>query len=114
MFKSHFNEIRDTILERSRLVVQDASGVPFKYFDEAGWSLKLYGRYTGPISLFGPRDQEDLRAAMARDTRGALPFVFGYDRRASRSHLIVAARRAREAAERAAGSADAGGAPARP
>jgi hypothetical protein len=113
MFKDRFNGIRGTILNGSRLVVQDASGVPFKYFEEGHWSLKLYGRYTGPISLFGPRDQEDLRSAMAKDSRGALPFVFGYDRRASRSHLIVAAKRPGEVSERS-GSADAGGAPPTP
>jgi hypothetical protein len=99
MFKRHFNQIRAAILRQSRLVVQDASGVPFKYFEEGGWSLRLYGRYKGPISLFSPRDQEDLRAAMAKDSRGPLPFVFGYDRRASASHLIVATRPAREASE---------------
>jgi hypothetical protein len=114
MFKDRFNAVRDTILHGSRLIVQDASGVPFKYFEEGRWSLRLYGRYTGPISLFGPRDQEDLRNAMAKDSRGALPFVFGYDRRASRSHLIVAQRRPGEVSQRSAGNADAAGAASAP
>jgi hypothetical protein len=92
MFKPRFNRVREAILGGSRAVVQDASGVPFKYFVEGGWALKLYGKYGGPISLFGPRDQEDLRQAMARDSRAPLPFVFGYDLKARDSHLIVATR----------------------
>ena len=41
------------ILSDSRLVLQDPSGVPFRYFnDGGGWDVRLYGNYTGPLEHF--------------------------------------------------------------
>jgi hypothetical protein len=90
MFKKRFSRIRELILDRSDRVVQDASGIPFKYFQKGPWSCRLYGQYKHVINLFRPFEQPRLRAAFDGSSRGRLPFSFGYDFQRGASHLIVA------------------------
>jgi hypothetical protein len=73
---------RDVILDRSVLVIQDDSGIPYGSFvRERRWTISLYGRYlTHRMSITGIGKvplQEDLLAAYHR---GAEPiaFKFGY------------------------------------
>ena len=50
-------------MDRSQLILQDDSGVPYRMFDES-WKLDLYGNYTRPVALKGMLDPYDnLRAA---------------------------------------------------
>jgi hypothetical protein len=90
MFKKQFGHIKDEILRRSTAIVQEASGVPFRDLVNGPWSLRLYGRYSGVIPLFGIRRQPALLRAIAKESRGPLPFPFGYDRTRRQSHLIFA------------------------
>jgi hypothetical protein len=90
MFKRQFTHIKEEIVGRSRAIVQEASGVPFRDLTNGRWNLRLYGRYAGVIPLFRIRNQPALRRALAEESRGPLPFPFGYDRIRRRSHLIFA------------------------
>src|SRR5271168_3377320 len=49
MHRDHFSEVRNFLLEHSRLLLQDDSGVPITRFDQARWQLRLFGHYSGPI-----------------------------------------------------------------
>jgi hypothetical protein len=42
----YFSNIRSLILARSRFVLQDDTGVPFKLFTPRAWEARLYGDYT--------------------------------------------------------------------
>ena len=94
MHRPHFSAIREFILDQSRYVVQGDSGIPLRYFDPAGWELRFYGTYAGPISLFSSCYQAD----MAKMYRGGqdiqpLPFGIGYRHRARTSNLMFASKK---------------------
>lgn len=93
MYDPSFDDIRSTILARSRLIVGESSGVPYHYLArDQSWNLRLFGQYAGPIKLFRRHCQPDLRHDMARRSLGPVPFSFGYNHRLGKSHLIVARR----------------------
>jgi hypothetical protein len=93
LHKTYFGTIRDLILSKSALVVEDDSGIPYHYFDAAHWDVRLYGKYTGPIALFKMWKQDDLKAAYgARKEKQPLDFGIGY-RHPGESNLLVAVKR---------------------
>lgn len=73
-----FDGVRDFILKRSILMVQDDSGIPYRFFTQ-GWSVSLYGKYRPAMALkyCMPVSQPDLKD---RYLAGAplIPFNFGY------------------------------------
>jgi hypothetical protein len=94
MHDDRFSQVRSLILNRSRFVLEDDSGVPYRYFDKTGWDVTLFGRYSPPVKDFNYGLQRDLEAAyrdpsVARD----LPFSFGYHWRDGTSSVILAVRR---------------------
>lgn len=94
MHKSYFSTVRDLVLSKSALVVEDDSGIPYRYFDAAHWDVRLYGKYTEPIPLFKVWKQDDLKAAYeARKEKQPLDFGIGY-RHPGESNLLVAVKRA--------------------
>jgi hypothetical protein len=93
MHKGYFSNVRNQILARSVLIVEDDSGIPYRYFDQAAWDVHLYGKYSDPIQLFKNWRQEDLKAAFeARTDKQPLDFGIGY-RHGGDSNLLVAERR---------------------
>jgi hypothetical protein len=96
MHKRYFTTIRSIILGTSDTIVEDDSGVPFRYFDGKTWDVRLLGTYVKPVPLFANSYQGDLDAAYAsRMPRTPLAFGFGYRSRPGESNLLVATRRAR-------------------
>jgi hypothetical protein len=95
----HGNEFagtRKTLLEVSELVVQDDTGIPYRYFREHGFEVRLFGRYARPIRDFNYGYQKDLDAAYRQVGNVAvLPFPFGYHWQQGRSGLMVARSTAR-------------------
>jgi hypothetical protein len=92
MHRPYFSMIRSTILLKSRLVVEDDSGIPFRFFDQSAWDVHLHGAYTAPIELFSNWRQDDLKVAFSRPDVQPLDFAIGY-RHIKESNLLVAARR---------------------
>jgi len=93
MHKARFSTIRGVILSRSRVVVEDDSGIPYHYFDPSAWDVRLFGVYNDPIKLFKDSGQEDLQAAFATRTDiQPLDFGIGYRHRGE-SNLLLAMRR---------------------
>ncbi|MCX8044339.1 MAG: hypothetical protein N3B18_09465 [Desulfobacterota bacterium] len=87
MHKPYFSRIRNFILHKSRMVLQDDSGIPYRFFDNKTWNVKLYGMYTGPIDLFKAHFEQDLAAAYRRGA-ASLPFRFGYNRQSNMLRAI--------------------------
>ncbi|MAS92250.1 MAG: hypothetical protein CMO55_03550 [Verrucomicrobiales bacterium] len=87
MHDSWFSKIREHLLEYSLQVVEDDSGIPFRYFDPEIWQANLYGTYTGPIDLFAEYPQADLRSAY-RQRSLPLDFGTGYKWRKGESNLM--------------------------
>ncbi len=88
-----FSGVRDFILRKSAIIVQDDSGIPFNSFDTKIWELKLYGVYEPPYKIKGCywSNQQDLQKSYEKvDT--VLPFNFGYGslRGRNKSNLMIA------------------------
>jgi len=91
-----FSIIREMILERSALIMQDDSGIPWKFFEPAKFDVQLYGDYTQPYGKdFAFRKQPDLRAAYEAQRASVKPMNFrmGYGAGRVDSNLQVARKR---------------------
>lgn len=86
MHRDQFSQVRDFILTRTQMVVQDDSGIPLRFFTQATWERTLYGMYDGPIRLFANRMQKDMLAGYAASAK-PLDFGIGYDHRATTSNI---------------------------
>ncbi|RTQ49514.1 hypothetical protein EJV47_11845 [Hymenobacter gummosus] len=94
MHKSYFSQVRNLILERSRYVLQDDSGIAMKYFKPSDWQFIHYGTYRRPIPMFAKHYQPALTAAYQDSVNKArpLPFGTGYNWRVNDSNLMLAKR----------------------
>jgi hypothetical protein len=87
---NQFAKTRALLLESADVVVQDDTGIPYRYFNQAPWQVKLYGQYHKPIRPMTYGYQKDLDAAFkAKSDLPDLPFPFGYHWRGQRSGLMV-------------------------
>jgi len=95
MHDDRFSMVRDIVLGQSKALLQDDTGVPYKFFDKAKWTLTFYGKYSKPISDFNYGFQKDLDAAFKQPGAAKdLPFSFGYHWREGTSSVILAIRNA--------------------
>jgi hypothetical protein len=88
-----FSQARHFLLQNSRAIVQDDSGIPYRHFDPARWDVQLYGAYFRHGDMFGKYDQADLEAAFQRGATGPLGFSFGYHWQRDRGLLVLARRK---------------------
>jgi hypothetical protein len=90
----HGNEFagtRKVLLDSTDLLVQDDTGIPYRYLRDRGFEVRLFGRYARPIRDFNYGYQHDLAAAYRTSGKVAdLPFPFGYHWQDGRSGLILA------------------------
>jgi hypothetical protein len=90
---NQFARIRAMLLEAADVVIQDDTGIPYRYISQNPWHVKLYGRYNRPIKPMTYGYQKDLETAYnSRAEQTPLPFPFGYHWRGGKSGLIIAHR----------------------
>jgi hypothetical protein len=93
MHTGDFSVIRNTILDDSRLVLQDDSGIPFRYFDPAKWKMRFYGVYAPPLDIFKQHYQPDLAEMYSHIAQKPLDFGAGYQWNPKTANLLVAAKK---------------------
>ncbi len=96
LHSENFNLIRSLILDASGAILQDDSGIPWKYFAAGPWQVQLYGDYVQPYGKsFQFRTQKDLREAYETQRASVKPLGFriGYGAGKVPSNLQVARRR---------------------
>jgi hypothetical protein len=94
MFKPNFGDIREFILEQSRVVLQTDEGIPVKYFNPERWDRRFYGKYTCPIQLFANCFQPDMASIYQNgQNTSPLPFGIGYHHRRNSSNLMLSSRK---------------------
>lgn len=93
-----FSIFREQVLERSVAILQDDSGIPYRFFDSAAWQIQLYGHYERPYGSFRWLEQADLRKVYASRGAKALGFHLGYGFARIPSNLLLAVRRQAQAA----------------
>ncbi len=94
MFENGFSTVRDFLLEHSKAIVQDDSGIPIGAFGQTTWSLRFFGTYAGPIELFKKYYQPQLVGIYQQSNPAPLNFGIGYRWSRRQSTLIVATRKA--------------------
>ena len=91
---NQFSVMRDLLLARSRLILQDDSGVPYRFFPAVDWNVALYGRYQKPVKDFNYGFQPDLAKAYAvQNAVKPLTFSFGYHWETGSSTVMLALRK---------------------
>lgn len=84
-----FSEMRNLLLTNTKTLLQDDSGIPYRFISDSTWNVQLFGKYTKPIGLFAGRIQPDLKQAFAKNTPAELPFRIGYNISHNEPHLIL-------------------------
>ena len=91
LHEPYFSRIRSFLLDYAISVLQDDSGIPFRFFRDGRWQLWLFGTYSGTLDIFAKYYQSDLQSAFATSRAAApLPFGTGYKWRLGESNLMLA------------------------
>jgi hypothetical protein len=95
MHKSYFSVIREIILEQSKAVIQDDSGIAIRYFsgNQRSWDYHFFGKYTRPIPMFSSCYQSDLDSLYKQQGSKDIGFGIGYNFRDKNSNFMVAVRK---------------------
>jgi hypothetical protein len=88
--KEDFSIIRERVLAKSVAVLQDDSGIPYRFFAAPAWTVQLYGSYVRPYGSFRWLQQADLRAAYQSAGPKPLGFRIGYGYGKVPSNLLFA------------------------
>lgn len=88
-----FSIVRRIILTHSRLVLEDDSGIPLRFFKAPEWAVTYYGKYDKPVKDFNYGFQEDMARIFADEKAvKPLPFSFGYHWKDGASSVLLAVR----------------------
>jgi len=97
LHRPSFEEYSRALLARTRLLIQDDSGLPYRMLVPGDWDTSLFGYYSGPLAL---RDMKHpvMQPELAADYKVnplPLPFHFGYGvwRYDRKSNLIMSVRK---------------------
>src|SRR4029079_7626495 len=78
MHSDNFSQVRGYLLTHSKVILQEDSGIPYRYFAKNKWDLHFYGIYIGQNILFLKHGQCDLAKDVNASHPEPLPFSFGY------------------------------------
>jgi hypothetical protein len=93
MHTEGFAGVRNFLLNNSRVIIQDDSGIPLRAFPK-NWKVDFYGRYVPHEEMFAKYDQPDLAAIYNRPPiPPELGFAFGYHWQRDRGLLMLATRK---------------------
>jgi hypothetical protein len=92
MHNANFSQVRNFLLENSKVILQDDSGIPIRLFDPAKWEFRPYGRYVQPIPIFEGMYQERLAGLYQRSPPRPIDFGVGYRWHPDESNLLMAIR----------------------
>ena len=93
MHDDRFSQARDFFLSQSRAILQDDSGIPFRYFAQGPGRSGSLANYESPIALFAEHQQEDLGQAYATNPTSPLGFGSGYHANYTEANLLLAIKR---------------------
>lgn len=94
MHNASFSGIRAAILAQTHQLLQDDSGIPYRFFsDKTQWEVTLYGKYVPPIKLFSNYYQPDLNKAYNDSTMTRKDLNFGIGYNFNNSNLLLATKK---------------------
>ncbi|MFY8215596.1 MAG: hypothetical protein ACOVMP_03240 [Chthoniobacterales bacterium] len=91
LHENYFSTVRTFLLQESRAVLQDDSGIPIRFFPPGTWNVTFFGAYSGTLDLFAKYFQKDLEE-IYRSGMPVLPIDFGtgYKWQLGESNLMLA------------------------
>ena len=92
MFEEGFARVRNFILDHSKMIVQDDSGIPLAYFNRDKWNLRFFGTYVGPIDLFKKYYQPKLQELFQLSNPPDFGIGFGYQWDYRKANLMIGER----------------------
>jgi hypothetical protein len=93
MHGKDFSMIRNVVFDKSKSILQDDSGIAYRYFDKTKWDIHLYGKYGRPGKEFSWINETDLAKAYADPSVKPVPFTLGYNWRTQNINLLYAVRK---------------------
>lgn len=93
MHGDNFKAIRNIVFDKSLTILQDDSGIAYKFFNKKEWDIKLYGVYVKPKDEFGYISEPDLEKAYKTGTIKPLPYTLGYNWRYGHSNMLYAVKK---------------------
>lgn len=91
LHRPEFSTIRERILSMSTAVLQDDSGIPYRFYTPDRWTVQLYGEYQQPYGSFRYMVEPELRAAFQKpENVKKLEFRIGYGYGRAPSNLELA------------------------
>jgi hypothetical protein len=88
-----FSVIRNTVFEKSKTILQDDSGIAYRFYDKKIWDIHLYGSYVRPGKEFSWINETDLLKAYTDPSVKQVPFTLGYNWRTQHINLLYAVRK---------------------
>ncbi len=88
-----FTVVRKLLLQHSRLILEDDSGIPLRFLKAPEWTVTFYGKYVKPIKDFNYGYQQDM-AQVYSDPKAVKPltFSFGYHWSDGSASVLLAVR----------------------
>jgi hypothetical protein len=93
MHAEDFSFIRNIVFEKSSSILQDDSGIAYRFFDKNTWKINLYGKYMRPGKEFSWINETDLAKAYEDPSITPVPFTLGYNWRTQAINLLYAVRK---------------------
>lgn len=96
MHYDEFSVPRNQILRKAKLLLQDDTGIAFRFIDTTKWNVHLYGKYVAPVKDFSKYlYQKDLLARYTKDSSHvkALSFELGYHWGSKKNNLMLFVRK---------------------
>lgn len=93
MHSDNFKIIRNTIFDVSATILQDDSGIAYRFFDKQKWDIRLYGIYLKPRDEFSYIKEPGLQKAYNTEVIKPLPYTLGYNWGVGHSNLLYAIRK---------------------
>ncbi len=93
MHANDFSIIRNVVLEKSRSILQDDSGIAYRFFDKNIWDIHLYGKYVRPGKEFSWINETDLAKSYTDPSIKPVPFTLGYNWRTQAINLLYAVKK---------------------
>ena len=91
LHEGNFSKCRDFLLSNCRVIVQDDSGIPHRFYDSNRWQIRYFGQYVGTTGgPFAKYYQSDLAEAYQRVNPVELDFQISYQWKTKIANLQVA------------------------
>jgi hypothetical protein len=93
LWNADFSRIRDYMLKQADWMVSDATGIPPRLAQPAGFEQITYGKFTGPCLGAPHADVKAFRALWDGQPQRELSFRYGYPDAKRLNHLVITRRK---------------------